>query len=176
MPLELVWSVVQGLFVSSRTCSSQSGQLSYWLQNGHFQYYHAAWRKSVKNKGYDKCSCEEDKIVSHKCHVVVEKSLRHDDVSFVDVEVKLLSSWVRVREKREVWRNRELTSQNGTSFWEEENIYMSASVNKITSKSCANSPQGICNPRTIMRWFVFPFFCVPKHLGQGVMKAMYVIN
>ena len=50
---------------------------------------------------------------------------------------------------------------------------MTASVNKITSKSRANSPQGICNPRTIMRWFVFPFLCVPEHLGSEVMKAMY---
>ena len=50
---------------------------------------------------------------------------------------------------------------------------MTASVNKITSKSRANSPQGICNPRTIMRWFVFPFLCVPKHLGPEVVKAMY---
>ena len=53
---------------------------------------------------------------------------------------------------------------------------MTASVNKITSKSRANSPQGICNPRTIMRWFVFPFLCVPKHLGPEVMKAMSDIN
>ena len=90
MSLELVWSVVQGLSVSSRTCSSQSGRLSYLLQNGHFQFYHAAWKKNMKKKGSDQCSCEE-KIVSHKCHIVVEKSLRHDDVGFVDVEVKLLS-------------------------------------------------------------------------------------
>ena len=47
--------------------------------------------KNMKKKGSDQCSCEE-KIVSHKRHIVVEKSLRHDDVGFVDVEVKLLSS------------------------------------------------------------------------------------